>query len=190
MLVTFKRVWQRIYRMYGVRRNVVVGRNFHLGIGSLLWAPNGLVVGDDVYIGKFCTIECDGQIGKGVMLANNVGLIGRYDHDFHCIGKMIRHTPWVGDPRYDGPGRGVQLVIQDDVWIGYGAVVLSGITIGRGAIVAAGSVVTKDVEPYAICGGNPSRRLGWRFTPEQIGEHECLLRGEADQSKGKSAVSN
>ena len=61
------------------------------------------------------------------------------------------------------------------MWIGFGAVVLTGVTIGRGAVVAAGSVVTRDVPPYAIVAGNPARTLSMRFTPEEIVEHERLL---------------
>lgn len=55
------------------------------------------------------------------------------------------------------------IVIKDDVWIGANAIICSGITIGQGAIVAAGAVVTKDVEPYAIVGGNPARVIKYRF---------------------------
>lgn len=58
--------------------------------------------------------------------------------------------------------RGGDVVIEDRVWIAYRAIVLPGITIGEGAIVAAGSVVTKDVEPYAIVAGNPARVIGRR----------------------------
>ena len=74
-------------------------------------------------------------------------------------------------------GRGDQydIVVEDDVWIGHGAIILTPARIGRGAIVAAGSVVTKDVPPYAIVGGVPAKLLRMRFTPEQIEEHERLL---------------
>ena len=170
-----KRAWQWFYRFYGVRKNVTLGYDVHIGIGSIADSSHGLSIGSDTYIGKYCTIECDGEIGSGVMLANHVGLIGRYDHDYQTVGKTIRQSPWIGDPDYSGPGKGLKVVVGDDVWIGFGAVVLSGVTIGRGAIVAAGSVVTKDVEPYAIVGGNPARKLAYRFTPEQIIEHEWSL---------------
>ena len=170
-----KRLWQWLYGFYGVRNKVSLGRNVHIGIGSRLDSYHGLKVGDDTYIGKFCTLECDGQIGSGVMLGNCVGLIGRYDHDFRVIGKMIRQSPWIGDADYAGPGKGLKIVVGDDVWIGYGSIILSGVTIGRGAIVAAGSVVTKDVEPYAIVAGNPARKRGDRFTAGEIVEHEWTL---------------
>jgi acetyltransferase-like isoleucine patch superfamily enzyme len=65
-----------------------------------------------------------------------------------------------------------EVVIGSDVWIGYGSVILSGIKVGHGAVIAAGSVVTREVPPYAIVGGNPARIIRYRFTPEQI---EALL---------------
>ena len=54
-------------------------------------------------------------------------------------------------------------IIEDDVWIGINSLILSGIKIGQGAVIAAGSVVTKDVPPYAIVGGNPAHILKYRF---------------------------
>lgn len=60
------------------------------------------------------------------------------------------------------------VVIGDDVWIGYNSTILSGVTIGQGAVVAAGSIVTKDVPPYAIVGGNPAKLIKYRFSPAVI----------------------
>jgi acetyltransferase-like isoleucine patch superfamily enzyme len=173
-------IWQRLYRLYGVRSNVCCGSNLHVGLGTILWAPNRLSVGENVYIGKFCTIECDGSIGNNAMIANNVGLIGRYDHDYKYIGKPIRKAPWIGDPLYAGAGKDMQIIVDDDVWIGFGTVVLSGVKIGRGAIVGAGAVVTKDVESYSIVAGNPARKIGIRFTDDEVIEHEKVWRYAKD----------
>ena len=68
----------------------------------------------------------------------------------------------------------IALIIERDCWIGYGAVILTGVRVGRGAIIAAGSVVLKDVEPYSIVAGNPARVVAKRFSEEQILEHEKL----------------
>lgn len=51
------------------------------------------------------------------------------------------------------------IIIGDDVWIGYGAQIMSGVTIGRGAVVAAGAVVTKDIPPYEVWGGVPAKKI-------------------------------
>jgi acetyltransferase-like isoleucine patch superfamily enzyme len=62
------------------------------------------------------------------------------------------------------------IVLEDDVWIGYGATIMSGVQIGQGAVVAAGAVVTKDVPPYAIVGGVPAKVIKYRFSDELIEE--------------------
>ena len=56
------------------------------------------------------------------------------------------------------------IIIEDDVWIGYGAIILSGVHIGQGAAIAAGAVVSKDVPAYAIVGGVPAKIIKYRFS--------------------------
>lgn len=60
------------------------------------------------------------------------------------------------------------IIIKDDVWIGANSIILSGVCIGQGAVVAAGSVVTKNVPPYAIVGGNPAKVIKSRFSESII----------------------
>lgn len=174
MLSLLRKIRNKMMLPFAVRKNVRYGKKLHVGPGSIIWAPSVMVIGDNVYIGKHCTIEVDGRIGKHVLIANNVGLIGRHDHAMRFVGKNIRESPWVGK---DGKGGKEQILIGDDVWIGYGAIVLSGVEIGRGAVIGAGAVVTHDVKPYAIVGGNPARLIGLRFTQDEIDQHERLLYG-------------
>jgi virginiamycin A acetyltransferase len=65
------------------------------------------------------------------------------------------------------PNKG-DMVIGNDVWIGYGATLMPGVHIGDGAIVAAQSVVTKSVDPYTVVGGNPAREIRKRFDESTI----------------------
>lgn len=162
----------RLWRTLAVGRNVHLGRRVHVGFGSRLWAPTCMEVGRDAYIGRYCTIECDGSIGAGTLIANNVGIVGREDHEFRAIGKLVACSPWVGD-RQTTPRDTV--TIGEDVWIGFGAIVLSGVSVGRGAIVDAGAVVTRDVEPYSIVVGNPAEAIGRRFDSVEVARHEALL---------------
>jgi acetyltransferase-like isoleucine patch superfamily enzyme len=163
VLPGIKPLWQRAYRVYGVRSNVDLGSDVHLGLGSVLWAPRRLVIGSDVYIGKGCTIEVDGSIGDHVLIANRVGIVGRRDHDI-SQNKVITQADWVGDH----PDRlSTPVEIASDVWIGYGAIVLGGVRIGPGAVIAAGSVVISDVPAYAIAAGNPARVVAERFDHDQ-----------------------
>lgn len=68
-------------------------------------------------------------------------------------------------PDYGGTRGDVE--IGSDVWLCSGSIILSGVTIGHGAVVAAGSVVSRDVAPYAVVAGNPAQQVRWRFSEEQ-----------------------
>lgn len=173
-----KQVWQKIYRIYAIRANVETGKELYLGIGTILSAPNRLTLGNHIYIGKNCTIECDGQIGSNVVVANQVGLIGRWDHNYREVGVSIRDASWIGEEGYLGEGKGLKLIVEDDVWIGYGSILLTGVRVGRGAIIGAGSVVIKDVPPYSIIVGVPARVVGMRFNQDEIARHEEILYGQ------------
>lgn len=158
--------------------NITIGANSTFGRGTILWAPNHMHIGNNVYIGKYCTLQADIELGDNIEIANNVGLIGKYDHDFSKIGISIKDSPWIGDISYNFKGKGKKIIVENDVWIGFGSIVFTGITIHRGAIVAAGSVVTHDVPAYAIVAGNPAKIKGMRFTNEEIKEHEKILYAE------------
>ena len=188
LLQLIRPLWLRLFKLYAIRGNVECQRDLHLGIGSKIFAPHRLTIGRNVYIGKLCTIECDGQIGDEVMIANAVGIVGRYDHDYTVVGRSIRRAPWVGDADYVDGGRNNAITIGSDVWIGYGAIVLSGVTVGRGAIVAAGAVVTRDVAPYAIVAGNPARQVASRFSAEDATRHEALLDVATAPAAGKRSA--
>lgn len=159
------------------QHNITIGENTTFGRGTVFWAPNKMTIGNNVYIGKYCTIQADMEMGNNIIIANNVGLIGRYDHDYSMIGMNIKDAPWIGNDNYDFLGKNKKIIVEDDVWIGFGAVIFTGIHIHKGAIIAAGSIVTKDVPPYAIVAGNPARIKGYRFDENQIKEHETILYG-------------
>lgn len=160
-----------------LKKKVSLGRHSTFGRGTVFYAPHYINIGENVYIGKYCTINADVRIDDDVLIANTVGLIGRYDHDFSCVGKTIKDSPWIGDADYNFKGKNKEIVIERDSWIGYGAVVLTGVRVGRGAIVAAGSVVLEDVPPYSIVAGNPAKVVSMRFTKEQIKQHEEQVGG-------------
>lgn len=147
--------------VYRFRRS---GRNIRLDRGLFVY-PGRVSLGDDVFIGRYSFLDGDIEIGNGVMLAGSVAIVGG-DHEFRTVG-----LPMFASAREHWN----RTVISDDVWIGHGAIILNGLTIGRGAMVAAGSVVTKDVPPYAIVAGNPARVISSRFDPAQQAEHERAL---------------
>ncbi len=169
------RIWLRIKCALFVQSSVKRGANFHIGFGSFVSTAHELTIGDNVYIGKYCSIHCSGRIGSEVLIANSVGIVGRYDHDFRAIGSRIRSSRSVRSDESLATHPRNLITIGDDVWVGYGVVLLSGIEIGRGAIISAGAVVFNDVPEYAIMRGNPAVIVGYRFSPEQIVLHECSL---------------
>jgi hypothetical protein len=121
------------------------------------WAPIRTVQfgagdGDPVTVGKYCVLNHRAVVlHGGNHRADWVGMQGADRVDG-------RWVPAEGGLTSRGP-----VVIGNDVWIGYEALILSGVTIGDGAVVGARAVVTRDVAPYEIVGGNPARHVRWRF---------------------------
>lgn len=171
------RLLRHLFLIHVRWRNYSFGRNVYIGRSVYMWAKNSIKIGNDFYIGKYSQIECDAIIGNDVMFANFVALIGRYDHNYSEIGVPMRHTTSIRDRKYNWKGLHEKVVIEDDVWVGYGAIILSGVTVGQGSIVAAGSVVTKDVEPFSICGGNPAKKIRDRFSNEEEKAEHIRLYG-------------
>lgn len=142
-------------------------------VNCTLWGPENIRIGNDVRIqpGFFAiAIEAHISIGSKVIIGPRVGMITG-DHNTSVVGRYMYD---VSEKREsdDAP-----IVVEDDVWIGYGAIILKGVRVGRGSAVAAGAVVTSDVPNYAIVAGVPAKLLRMRFTPEEILEHERMLRG-------------
>ncbi|EDT78763.1 CatB-related O-acetyltransferase [Clostridium perfringens] len=81
-----------------------------------------------------------------------------------------------------------KIKICDDVWIGMNTTIMSGVTIGQGAIIAAGSVVTKDVEPYSIVGGNPCKLIKYRFDTDLINKIKNINMEELDSENIKKNI--
>ena len=133
-----------------------------------------LTIGNDVYIGPHALFLCTESqifIGNKVLFGPHVTIIGG-DHRITDVGRFIY------DVLDKHPEDDQDVYIEDDVWIGTNTTLLKGVTVGRGSVVAAGALVTKDVPPYAIVGGVPAKVLKYRFTPEQIQEHERQLYAE------------
>lgn len=118
---------------------------------------------DVIVVGKYCGLSIGAKIlGGGEHFQNNVASFPMNSLYFLDMNNYAK------DVYTKGP-----TIIGNDVLIMYNALVLSGVKVGDGAIVGAGAVVTKDVPPYAIVGGNPARIIKYRFSEEQI---KALLR--------------
>lgn len=104
-------------------------------------------------------------IGNYVCIASGVIILMGGNHNHHS--EWITVYPFVEqiETSYEPKG---DTIIENDAWIGMNAMIMPGVTIGEGAIVAAGSVVSKDVPPYTIVGGNPAKEIKKRFTDKEI----------------------
>lgn len=166
-LVRFLKNLRDQFYKYVVWRRYKIGKNFHCGRGVFIWARDSITIGDNFYIGKYSSIETNCTIGDNVIIANHVGVVGRYDHNYQQIGVPVRLADWIGDEKYSWRGLNQNTVIGNDVWIGFGAIIMSGVTIHDGSIIAAGSIVTHDTEPYSIYGGVPAKKICDRFDNEK-----------------------
>lgn len=118
--------------------------------------------GDKLIIGKFCQIASG---TKFIMGPANHRLDSITTYPFNVFGGLWQeNTP---EHMSQLPFKG-DIVIGNDVWIGRESVIMPGVKIGDGAIIAAYSIVTKDVEPYSVVGGNPAKFIKKRFNDELI----------------------
>lgn len=137
----------------------ILSKDVYIGANTVIYCTNEdsanqkksrLTVGEGTYIGEMNNIRIGGghiKIGKKCLISQHVSIIGSN----HSIDRnnYIMDQPW-DDEKID-------VIIEDDVWIGCGAKILPGVSIGQGAIVGAGSVVTKNVAAYSIVAGIPAR---------------------------------
>ncbi len=117
-----------------------IGDHCIVGHGSRIWSSKSINIGDRV------------------LIAHNVNI---HDNVSHPLDSKERHEDFVHIVKH-GLQNNVNLkeqeiVIEDDVWIGFNATIMKGVTIGKGAIIGANTVITKDIPPYAVVVGNPAR---------------------------------
>ena len=118
--------------------------------------------GDKLIIGKFCMIASNVTF---IMNGANHLTDAITTYPFAIFGNGWENS--MEGKTYPSKGN---IVVGNDVWIGYNATVMAGVNIGDGAIIGTNSVVTKDVEPYSIVGGNPAKLIKRRFSEEEIND--------------------
>lgn len=145
---------------------------------STLYAPFRTEVGAFTYL-RECFLRAPIKIGRYCSIAPNVSIgIGKHPTDWlstHPF-QMFTQDFFTQYPEYVNISHqqknqaleAKDIVIGDDVWIGTNVTIKDGVTIGTGSIIGAGAVVTKDVEPYAIVGGVPAKKIKMRFDQKTI----------------------
>jgi acetyltransferase-like isoleucine patch superfamily enzyme len=134
--------------IFGIDR-VFVGEKTYGRLNVLALGNNDI----HLKIGNYCSIA--GGVRFLLDAEHNLCNISTFPFKVKCFGYKGETIP-KGD-----------IIIGDDVWIGINAIICAGVNVGQGAIIAAGSIVTRDVEPYAIVGGNPAKIIRYKFD-EQI----------------------
>ena len=183
--VVFKRIYKFLNKIpqdcnvkFGtsIKKTILEGHN-SIGKNSNI---NNCNIGYGTYIGNECDLS-NVYIGKFSSIGSKCYLI----RGNHPTNKFVSTHPafystkqqagftYVKEQKFDeyrfiDSSRKVSAYIGNDVWIGHGVKLLEGIKIGDGSVIAAGSVVTKDIPPYTICGGIPSRVIKQRFNKEEI----------------------
>ena len=129
-----------------------------LPFSNSIWSPHKDVsFGNKVQFGENCRIACDIEFGNYILCAHDVVFTGKDDHTYNVAGT----TMW--DARR---GDSAKTYVGSDIWIGQGSIIMGGVRLGDGCIIASGSVVTKDVPPCEIWGGNPAHFIKNRFATE------------------------
>lgn len=157
-------------------QNNRISSNVNLG-GAVLKGgcviKESVFISGDVIIGKYSTLarECvlhGGRIriGNYCQFGPRVAIYG-INHPTHRITTYINRNLFEGRLSPEKTGEPVE--VGNDVWVGYGAILLPGVKIGNGAIIGAGSVVSKDVGSYEVAVGNPARVIKKRFDRELVG---------------------
>lgn len=175
-LYQFRYLWRKKNRRNSTYANNVFDID-NVSVGDFSYGP--IEVYSDVpnislSIGSFCSIGTD-----------TIFLLGK-DHEMKCVSTYPFKYNILHNISYESKSKG-SIVVGNDVWFGQRSMILSGIEIGQGAVIAAGSVVTKDVPPYAIVGGNPAKVLKYRFSKEII---DKLLKIDYSALSAKRVVEN
>jgi acetyltransferase-like isoleucine patch superfamily enzyme len=123
---------------------IQIGANSYIGIDTRIWSAESINIGERVFI----------SFGVNI-----------HDNDAHSLSAKIRHEQFKDlfirkKVNTNVDVKKNKIDIEDDVWIGFNVSILKGVKIGKGAIVASSSVVTKNVEPFTIVGGNPAKLIG------------------------------
>lgn len=178
MLKAVKKCFRESY-LYEVRRSIKLHRfkkkwrnkNSHNETIPMRQFPIKLVtVGNGSY-GELNVVSFGDHtrltIGNYVSIAQNVTFLLDVEHYTNHLSTFPFKVKSLRTETSESFSKG-DITIDDDVWIGFGAIIMSGIHVGQGAVIAAGAVVTKDVPPYAIVGGVPAKVIRYRFSDEMI----------------------
>jgi acetyltransferase-like isoleucine patch superfamily enzyme len=172
-----------IKRFLGITHYPHIGMSSRVGINDIVVKPDNLFLDvlstlkrDDVIMNpraRFVMKKWSGAAEELMVITGN---------HMSVVGKSIKDvTDAVKDSLDTNNEFDKDVIVDEDVWMGARVTLLSGVHIGRGAEIGTGAVVRKSIPPYAVVVGNPAKIVGFRFTPEEIIEHEISLYKEEER---------
>ncbi len=178
---TFIKIIKGKLRNISIGSAYIGGKDVEIGEGTTFY-DTPLVFGK-VKIGRYTSINGPGtricsnindvEIKAFCSIASNV-IIQEYYHNtalpttYNILSQVIKDK----DAGLQVTSKG-KVILEEDVWVGSNACILSGVTIGRGSVIGAGAVVTKDIPPYSVAAGNPCKVIKSRFDQNTIAELEA-----------------
>lgn len=144
-----KKCRKLLSKMKGAGRNICIGEDFNVSPISKI------ELGDNVWIGDhfYAKASADIKISSGTIISRNVEIwTANHNYDSDDLSAVPYDRRMIAKP----------VTVGENVWIGTHVLILPGVTVGEGAVIGAGSVVTKDVPPCAVVGGNPAKVLKYR----------------------------
>lgn len=181
-LLLYKKL-KECYKLWRYRKYPHVSRKARLERGCKVYNPNNLIMEDFSNINSGAVIMntraklimkkySGSAIGLTVITGNHMSVVGM---NFKQVTDDVKNEL---DPNHNLDR---DVVVGEDVWLASNVTLLSGVKLGRGGIIGAGSVVRMNTPPYAIVNGNPAKVIGFRFTPDEIIEHEKIQYAEGDR---------
>jgi len=152
----------RVYNLLNNPRKIMIGDQSHINGELHLFGYGGeIIIGDRCFIGEGTRIWSGNKItiGNNVLISHNVNIMDTNSHELNHQERAIGFLQIIteGHPKKAVNINTAPIVISDNAWINFNCTILKGVTIGKGAIIAAGTLITKDVPPFALVGGNPAR---------------------------------
>ena len=159
-MIFYKNV--KIYNLQNDRNKIKIGQQTHIyGELHIFWYGGEIQIGERCFVGEYTKIWSGNRItiGHDVLISDNVHIVDTNSHEMNHIERAEGYLNIINFGHTDKQTNinTAPITIGNYAWINFNSIILKGVTIGEGAIVAAGSVVTKDVPPFALVGGNPAK---------------------------------
>lgn len=155
----------------------------HILVNNVIRNRRNLIMGENATLNSQCVIMND---RARVIIKKNAGSARQFlaitGNHMSIVGLNVKQvTNKVKDDNDANKEYDKDIIVEEDVWIGARVSVLSGVTLGRGSEIGTGAVVRTSIPPYSVVVGNPAKIVGFRFTPDEILEHEKALYPENER---------